>query len=98
MDSGGVLDVPVGVGEGWRLDVVGGGGTFGDLALVGSSGVGGELGVGEVCVEVRAAGLNFRDVLIALGVYPGEASMGGEGAGVVVGVGPGVEGFVVGVV
>ena len=96
MDSGGVLDVPVGVGEGWRLDVVGGGGTFGDLALVGSSGVGGELGVGEVCVEVRAAGLNFRDVLIALGVYPGEASMGGEGAGVVVGVGPGVEGFVVG--
>src|SRR4029077_12055835 len=29
------------------------------------------------------AGLNFRDVLIALGVYPGEASIGGEGAGVV---------------
>ena len=52
--------------------------------------------MGEVCVEVRAAGVNFRDVLIALGMYPGEASMGGEGAGVVVGVGPGVEGFVVG--
>ena len=39
MGSGGVLVVPVGVGEGWRLDVVGGGGTFEDLALVGSPGL-----------------------------------------------------------
>ena len=33
-----------------------------------------ELGVGQVRVGVRAGGLNFRDVLLALGVYPGEAS------------------------
>ena len=26
----------------------------------------------EVEIEVRAAGLNFRDVLDALGLYPGE--------------------------
>ncbi len=45
----------------------------------------------EVRVSVRAAGLNFRDVLIALGVYPGEASIGSEGAGVVVEVGSEVE-------
>ncbi len=54
------------------------------------------LGVGEVRVGVRAAGLNFRDVLIALGMYPGTASLGSEGAGVVLEVGPGVEGLCVG--
>ena len=44
--------------------------------------------------EVRSAsappGLNFRDVLIALGMYPGEAPLGSEGAGVVLEVGAGV--------
>jgi NADPH:quinone reductase-like Zn-dependent oxidoreductase len=45
------------------------------------------LGVGEVRVGVRAAGLNFRDVLIALGTYPGDAPLGSEGAGVVLEVG-----------
>ncbi|MEK8104254.1 hypothetical protein NKG94_02255 [Micromonospora sp. M12] len=37
----------------------------------------------EVRVNVRAAGLNFRDVLIALGQYPGKAPLGSEAAGVV---------------
>ncbi|TJZ91726.1 polyketide synthase dehydratase domain-containing protein, partial [Actinacidiphila oryziradicis] len=41
------------------------------------------LGVGEVRIAVRAAGLNFRDVLITLGMYPGEAPLGSEAAGVV---------------
>ena len=42
------------------------------------------LGPTEVRVAVRAAGLNFRDVLVALGyAVPGEAVIGGEGAGVV---------------
>ncbi|MBS2967035.1 polyketide synthase dehydratase domain-containing protein, partial [Actinocrinis puniceicyclus] len=45
---------------------------------------------GEVRVGIRAAGLNFRDVLIALGMYPGEAPLGSEAAGVVLEVGPGV--------
>ncbi|MFE6856448.1 type I polyketide synthase, partial [Streptomyces sp. NPDC057674] len=51
---------------------------------------------GLVRVAVRAAGLNFRDVLISLGMYPGAASIGGEGAGVVTEVGPGVTGTAVG--
>ncbi|MGC0417758.1 acyl transferase domain-containing protein/NADPH:quinone reductase-like Zn-dependent oxidoreductase/acyl carrier protein [Embleya sp. AB8] len=46
---------------------------------------------GQVLVEVRATGLNFRDVLNTLGLYPGpNLPLGLEGAGVVVEVGPGV--------
>ncbi len=49
---------------------------------------------GEVEIEVRAAGLNFRDVLNALGAYPGDAGpLGGECAGIVAAVGPGVTEF-----
>ena len=87
--SGGALSAPVGVSW-WRLEA-GRGGTLEELALVGCPEVGGALEAGQVRVGVRAAGVNFRDVLIALGVYPGEASVGGEGAGVVLEVGPGVE-------
>ena len=46
---------------------------------------------GEVEIRVSASGLNFRDVLCALGVYPGAAeTLGGECAGVVERVGEGV--------
>jgi mycoketide-CoA synthase len=51
------------------------------------------LGPGEVRVGVRAAGLNFRDVLIALGVYPEQAAIGSEGCGVVLEVGSAVAEF-----
>ncbi|MEU8180227.1 SDR family NAD(P)-dependent oxidoreductase, partial [Micromonospora sp. NPDC049047] len=47
----------------------------------------------EVRIAVRAAGLNFRDVLLALGVYPDRLALGGEAAGVVVEVGAAVTGF-----
>jgi acyl transferase domain-containing protein/acyl carrier protein len=49
-------------------------------------------GAGEVRLRVVAAGLNFRDVLLALGMYPGGAgvALGGECAGVVESVGAGV--------
>ncbi len=51
-------------------------------------------GAGEIEIEVQAAGLNFRDVLNALGMYPGKAGpLGGECAGVVTRVGAGVQGF-----
>lgn len=41
-------------------------------------------------VSVRAVGLNFRDVLNILGMYPGEpGEPGGDCAGVVAAVGPG---------
>ncbi|WP_346111840.1 beta-ketoacyl synthase N-terminal-like domain-containing protein, partial [Nonomuraea maheshkhaliensis] len=52
---------------------------------------------GEVRVAVRAAGLNFRDLVVALGMVPERGTpMGGEGAGVVSEVGPGVAGLAVG--
>ncbi|MET0413613.1 MAG: SDR family NAD(P)-dependent oxidoreductase, partial [Polyangiaceae bacterium] len=54
-------------------------------------------GPGEVQIEVAASGLNFRDVLNALGMYPGEAGpLGNECSGLVVEVGSAVEGFAVG--
>ncbi|MDB6151054.1 MAG: eryA [Chthoniobacter sp.] len=49
---------------------------------------------GEVLVDVKAAGMNFRDVLKALALYPGEAPdariFGDEVGGVVTAVGAGV--------
>lgn len=52
-----------------------------------------EPGPGEVEVRVRATGLNFRDVLNVMGMYPGDPGpVGSECAGVVVRTGPGVTG------
>ncbi len=52
------------------------------------------LGPGEVRIAVRSAGLNFRDVLNALGMYPGEAGpLGLECSGVVLEVGSAVRGL-----
>ena len=61
-------------------------------------------GPGQMVVEVRAAGLNFRDVMWAMGMLPEEAlengfsgpTLGMECAGTVVAVGDGVDGFRVG--
>lgn len=44
---------------------------------------------GQVVIAIRAAGLNFKDVLVALGQVPGLA-LGGECAGTIVAVGSGV--------
>ncbi|NEO36998.1 MAG: SDR family NAD(P)-dependent oxidoreductase [Moorea sp. SIOASIH] len=51
---------------------------------------------GEVEIRVLATGLNFRDVLIALDIYPGRAVMGGDCAGEIVAVGEGVENLKIG--
>ena len=54
-------------------------------------------GRGEVEICVHVTGLNFRDVLMAMGVYPGEADpLGIECAGRIESVGEGVEHFQVG--
>jgi NADPH:quinone reductase-like Zn-dependent oxidoreductase len=51
-------------------------------------------GRGEVEIEVASTGLNFRDVLMALDLYPGPAGLpGNECAGRIAAVGEGVEGF-----
>lgn len=60
-----------------------------------------EPGPGQVALEVRAAGLNFRDVMWAMGLLPDEAllhgfagpGLGFECAGIVTAVGPGVHDF-----
>jgi polyketide synthase 12 len=89
------LTVPEGGGA-WCLEA-GGGGSFEDLRLAESAPATRELGAGEVRVAVSAAGLNFRDVAIALGmVRSGENFLGSEGAGVVLEVGPDVDGLRVG--
>ncbi len=58
------------------------------------------LAPGEVQFEVRATGLNFSDVLKALGLYPGIKDkivpLGIEASGVVTAVGEGVDRFKVG--
>src|ERR1700729_4428377 len=51
---------------------------------------------GHVRVAMRAIATNFRDVMITLGMFTHDALIGGEGAGVVVEVGPGVTEFAVG--
>ncbi len=54
-------------------------------------------GPGEVEVRVRVSGLNFRDVLNALGMYPGDPGpLGDEFVGEITRVGEGVTGYVVG--
>jgi acyl transferase domain-containing protein len=54
-------------------------------------------GPGEIEIRVRATGLGFRDVLGALGMYPGEIpALGSECVGVVSAVGAGVAQFQVG--
>jgi NADPH2:quinone reductase len=59
-----------------------------------------DVGAGEVAIAVRAAGVNFPDVLLTYGKYqfkpPTPFVPGGEVAGVVAAVGPGVEDVKVG--
>ncbi|MEU9446899.1 type I polyketide synthase, partial [Streptomyces sp. NPDC048304] len=77
----------------WRLDMVRKG-TLDGLELVPAPDAERPLNQGEIRIAVRAAGVNFRDVLNALGMYPGPArDFGLEGAGVVTETGPGVTGL-----
>src|SRR5262249_34409058 len=77
--------------RGWSLDT-GGGGTLEDLALLDRPAATAPLAAGQVRISVRAGGLNFRDITVALGVLRTEPSGGIEGPGGVTEVGPGVTG------
>jgi NADPH:quinone reductase-like Zn-dependent oxidoreductase len=84
--------VPAGAAT-WRLHIPTRG-SIQHLALAAHPEAEAPLAPGQLRVAVQAAGLNFRDVLNALGMYPGEPGpLGLEGAGVVVEVGPGVTRF-----
>ncbi|ORU99073.1 polyketide synthase [Mycobacterium bohemicum] len=89
----GILTPP---GDGpWRLGISGAG-TFENLRLEPVPNAGAPLEPGQVRVSMRAIAANFRDVMIILGMFTHDALLGGEGAGVVVEVGPGVTDFAVG--
>ncbi|WP_184930991.1 type I polyketide synthase [Streptomyces nymphaeiformis] len=93
--AAGALVPPAGTAA-WRM-VVRERGTLDHLALEPFPEALAPLGDGEVRVAVRAAGVNFRDVLGTLGLYPGDPGpLGLEGAGVVAEVGPNVTGLAVG--
>jgi acyl transferase domain-containing protein/acyl carrier protein len=77
----------------WRL-AAGDAGTLEDLAVQETAPA--SLEAGQVRVTVAAAGVNFRDVLVALGMYPGAAQLGAEGAGIVTELGAGVTDLAVG--
>ncbi|MFF1302869.1 alpha/beta fold hydrolase [Streptomyces sp. NPDC058307] len=89
------LAVPAGSGA-WGLDLDAGG-TLDALRLTPCPQAEEALAPGQVRVGVRATGVNFRDVLVSLGVVSHTGALfDSEGAGVVLEVGPGVEGLAVG--
>ncbi|MBW0017712.1 MAG: SDR family NAD(P)-dependent oxidoreductase, partial [Mycobacterium sp.] len=77
----------------WHL-VSGGGGTLEDVRVRPCAAA--ELAAGQVRVAVAAVGVNFRDVLVALEMYPGGGRLGVDGSGVVVEVGRDVSGVATG--
>ncbi len=89
----GVL-VPPGNGP-WRLGLSSAG-TFENLRLEPVPNADAPLEPGQVRVAMRAIATNFRDIMITLGMFTHDALIGGEGAGVVVEVGPGVTEFAFG--
>ncbi|MEU5429762.1 SDR family NAD(P)-dependent oxidoreductase [Streptomyces olivoreticuli] len=85
---GAELVAPPGV-PAWRLQLATGG-SLEDLTAAACPEVLGPLAPGQIRVAVSAAGINFRDVLVVLGMVAEYGAMGGEGAGVVTEVGPDV--------
>ena len=80
----------------WRLQASQRG-TLEELTLAPNPDAEAPLGEGAVRIDVRAASLNFRDVVVALGFdIRGDNTLGSEGAGVVTEIGPGVSGLAVG--
>ncbi|WP_344319612.1 SDR family NAD(P)-dependent oxidoreductase, partial [Streptomyces yatensis] len=79
----------------WRLGLTGHG-SLDQLALVDCPDNTRPLGRGEVRVALRAGGVNFHDVVVALGMVEDPRPLGGDGAGVVVEVGPDTDTFAVG--
>ncbi|WP_245245343.1 zinc-binding dehydrogenase, partial [Streptomyces palmae] len=77
----------------WRLDTMADNATIDSVAPMPFPEALDPLAPGQVRIGVRAAGINFRDVLISLGMVPAQNGIGGEGAGVVLDVAPDVDGF-----
>ncbi|AYF31955.1 polyketide synthase [Micromonospora tulbaghiae] len=74
----------------WKLETVGKG-TFENLELVSVPEMLEPLPPGQVRMAVHASGMNFRDVIVGLDMVAGQDHLGGEAAGIVLDVGPGVD-------
>ncbi|MFE3661346.1 polyketide synthase dehydratase domain-containing protein, partial [Streptomyces sp. NPDC059165] len=92
--TGGAL-VPPADTPSWRLDATVRE-SLDNLELIPAPEAVAPLAEGEIRVAVRAAGVNFRDLVSLLGMAATEEIMGGEAAGVVAEVGPGVTDLAVG--
>ncbi|MFI1919553.1 SDR family NAD(P)-dependent oxidoreductase [Nocardia sp. NPDC020380] len=79
----------------WRLGIADDTAVDG-LALLPASDALVPLQPGQVRIAVRAAGLNFHDVVVSLGLDPDQPTVGSEGAGTVLETGPGVTDLVPG--
>ncbi|BBB01385.1 putative polyketide synthase [Actinacidiphila reveromycinica] len=82
-------------GTDWRVELTRPG-DLGSAAVIDAAQADAELSVGQVRVGLRAAGVNFRDVMYGLGVVADGRVLGGEAAGVVLETGPGVTGLTAG--
>ncbi|MEU3522207.1 SDR family NAD(P)-dependent oxidoreductase, partial [Streptomyces sp. NPDC006654] len=82
-------------GSNWRVEVANPG-DLGSAAVIDAPETSAELAAGEVRVGLRAAGVNFHDVLAGLGMVVDGRVLGMEGSGVVLETGPGVTGLTVG--
>ncbi|MFI2190968.1 SDR family NAD(P)-dependent oxidoreductase, partial [Streptomyces sioyaensis] len=82
-------------GSGWRVEVAQPG-DLGSAAVVDAPEAEAALSAGQVRVGQRAVGVNFRDVVTGLGMVADNRGLGGEGSGVVLEIGPGVDGLTVG--
>ncbi|WP_208928995.1 SDR family NAD(P)-dependent oxidoreductase, partial [Streptomyces rapamycinicus] len=91
--AAGELELPR--GSGWRVEVAQPG-DLGSAAVVDAPDAGVALSAGQVRVGLRAVGVNFRDVVTGLGMVSDGRVLGGEGAGIVLETGPGVDGLTVG--
>lgn len=83
-----VLTPPLGGGA-WRLEITRAG-NLDDLALQAEPAAEAPLENGQIRLAVRAAGVNFYDVVCALGLIPPQHKLGTEAAGIVTEVGAGV--------
>ncbi|WP_417466409.1 SDR family NAD(P)-dependent oxidoreductase [Kitasatospora misakiensis] len=88
--TGRLLEPPADTPD-WRLDTTAKG-TLENLGLIPHPAASAPLAPGQVRLAVRAAGMNFRDVLLGLGMVDQDV-MGGEAAGVVLETGPEVTAF-----
>ncbi|MFP1882393.1 SDR family NAD(P)-dependent oxidoreductase [Lonsdalea quercina] len=79
----------------WRMDIPNAG-RIDNLILKPAPEAAAPLAAGQIRLNVRAAGVNFYDVVCALGLIPPQHEFGTEAAGVVAEVAPDVDRFSVG--